>query len=98
MVGASAGAIEKGRAPEMLNTPRSFAAVPRFGRTSTTSARSTGQVDPETEPADRHANEETVEVAGDGDHEERQPVHDRSGKNEDLPSACPVRKPAPGEG
>src|SRR5439155_26935587 len=43
-----------------------------------------GQVDPETEPADRHANEETVEVAGDGDHEQRQAIHDRSGKNEDL--------------
>src|SRR5437667_10495087 len=57
-----------------------------------------GQVDPETEPADRHANEETVEVAGDGDHEQRQAMHDRSGKNEDLPSACPVREPATSEG
>src|SRR6202048_1370793 len=57
-----------------------------------------GQIDPETEPADRHANEETVEVAGDGDHEQRQAVHDRCGKNEDLPSACPVRQPATGEG
>src|SRR5947209_11901432 len=46
-----------------------------------------GQVDPEAEPADRHANEETVEVAGAGDHEQRQAIHDRRGKNEDLPSA-----------
>src|SRR4030088_2416327 len=57
-----------------------------------------GQVDPETEPADRHANEETVEVAGDGDHEQGKAIHDRRGKNEDLPSACPVREPATGEG
>ena len=49
---------------------------------------------PETEPADRHANEETVEVAGDGDHEQRQAIDDRSGKDEDLPSASPVREPA----
>src|SRR5437868_10540784 len=56
-----------------------------------------GQVDPETEPADRHANQETVEVAGDGDHEQRQAIHDRSGKNEDLPSAYSVREPATGE-
>src|SRR5438105_75154 len=55
------------------------------------------QVDPETEPADRHANQETVEVAGDGDHEQRQAIHDRSGNNEDLPSACSVREPATGE-
>src|SRR5437868_4610872 len=54
-----------------------------------------GQVDPETEPADRHANQETVEVAGHGDDEQRQAVHDRSGKNEDLPSACLVREPPP---
>src|SRR5437660_9780999 len=39
-----------------------------------------GQVDPETQPADRHANDETVDVAGDGDHEQRQAIHDRSGK------------------
>src|SRR5438105_5956505 len=57
-----------------------------------------GQVDPETEPADRHANQETVEVAGDGDHEQRQAIHDRSGNNEDLPSAYSVREPATGEG
>src|SRR5438132_4122039 len=57
-----------------------------------------GQVDPETKPADRHANEETVEAAGDGDHEQGQAIHNRRGKNEDLPSACPVREPATGEG
>src|SRR5207302_11311922 len=98
MAGASTGAIEHGRAPAMLNTPRSFAAVPGFGRTSTNKRKVDGQVDPETEPADRHANEETVEIAGDGDHEQRQAIHDRRGKNEHLPSACPVREPATGKG
>ena len=57
-----------------------------------------GQVDAEAESADGHANEETVEVAGDGDHEHRQAVHDRRGEDEDLPSARPVRESAADEG
>src|SRR5207248_10076479 len=48
------------------------------------------QVDPETEPAERHANQETGEVAGDGGHEQRQAIDDRSGNNEDHCSACLV--------
>src|SRR5260370_23567741 len=57
-----------------------------------------GQVDPETEPADRHANEETVELAGDGDHEQRQAIYDRRGKNKGHTSACPGREPATSQG
>src|ERR1051326_1119187 len=51
MVFASAGAIENGRAPAILNTPRSFAAVLGFGRKSTDHKRQVdSEVTPETEP------------------------------------------------
>jgi hypothetical protein len=53
---------------------------------------------PKPEPADGHADEETVEVAGDGDHEHRHAVHDRRDDHEDLPSARPVRQLATDEG
>jgi hypothetical protein len=46
----------------------------------------------EAESADGHADEKTVEVARDGDHEHRHAVHGRRGEHEDLPSARPVRK------
>jgi hypothetical protein len=54
-----------------------------------------GQVDAEAEAADGNADEETVEGTGQGDDEQRQAVHGRSGEDEELPSAGPVGKPAP---
>ena len=51
MTGAIAGAMEKGRAPAMLNTPRSLAALCLSGSTSTTSARSTATYTPKPSPA-----------------------------------------------
>src|SRR5690242_201346 len=50
MTGASSGAMEKGRAPAMLNTPRSLAALLLSGSTSTTSARSTATYTPKPSP------------------------------------------------
>src|SRR5579871_2774522 len=50
MAGAIAGAIEKGSAPAMLNTPRSLAALWVSRRTSTTRARSTATYTPKPSP------------------------------------------------
>jgi hypothetical protein len=57
-----------------------------------------GHVYAEAESADGHADEKTVEVAGDGDHEQRHAVHDRRGEHEDFPPARPVGKCAADEG
>jgi hypothetical protein len=43
-----------------------------------------GHVYAEAESAQGHAEEKTVEVAGDGDHEHRRAVHDRCGEYEDF--------------
>src|SRR6185437_10397450 len=50
MAGAIPGAMENGRAPAMLNTPRSLAALSLSGSTSTTSARSTATYMPKPSP------------------------------------------------
>ena len=57
-----------------------------------------GHVHTEAESADGHADQETVEVAGDSDHKQRQSVHDRRGENKHLPPARPVREPPATEG
>src|SRR5664279_3811489 len=94
MTGAIAGAMELGRAPAMLSTPRSLALLSLSGSTSATSARSTAMYRPKPRPPNGHADEVAVEVAGDGDGdgEHRQAVHGRGGQDEDLPSACPRRR------
>src|SRR6266700_2605422 len=50
MAGAPAGAMEKGGAPAMLNTPRSLATLSLLGSTSATSARSTAAYMPRPRP------------------------------------------------
>jgi hypothetical protein len=57
-----------------------------------------GGVHAEAESADGHADQEPVEVTGDGEHEHRQAVHDRRGEDEELPSARPVGEPAADKG
>jgi hypothetical protein len=57
-----------------------------------------GHVYAEAESADGHADQETVEVAGDGDHEHRRAVHGRRREHEDFPPARPVGKLAADEG
>src|SRR5919108_6616731 len=46
----------------------------------------------ETESADSHADQESVEGARDGDDEHRDAVDNGGGENEDLPAADPVRQ------
>ena len=56
-----------------------------------------GHIHAEAEAADGHADEETAEIAGDGDHEQRQAVHDQRGQHENLPPPRPVREPPAGQ-
>jgi len=96
MTGAIAGAMELGRAPAMLSTPRSLALLSLSGQHVGNKREVDGHVQADAEAADGHADEVAVEVAGDGDGdgEHRQAVHGRGGQDEDLPSACPRRRPA----
>ena len=96
MTGAIAGAMELGRAPAMLSTPGSLALLSLSGQHVGSKREVDGHVQADAEAADGHADEVAVEVAGDGDGdgEHRQAVHGRGGQDEDLPSACPRRRPA----
>jgi hypothetical protein len=51
-----------------------------------------GHVHAEPQPAQGHAGEVPVDVAGAGDHEECEPVHDGGDQDEDLPAAGAVRE------
>ena len=81
MAGAIAGAMEKGRALAMVNTPR-FCVV-RVRQHIGDEGQVDGHVHAEAESADGHADEKAVEVGGGSDYEQRQPVHGRRGEDED---------------
>src|SRR5450755_4293932 len=65
MAGAIAGAMEKGRAPAMLNTPRSLAALCLSCSTSTTSARSTAAYTPKPSPLMAMPTRKPLKLLGD---------------------------------
>ena len=91
MAGAIAGAMEKGNSAGDVEHTQILGGATHARQHVHHQREVDRQVHAEAEPADGHADEEAVEVAGDGDHEQRQAIHDRRGEDEDLPPACPVR-------
>lgn len=89
--------MEKGRAPAMLNTPRSLATLSLLGSYVDDEREVDGRIHAEAESADGNAHQESVAVAGHRDREHRHAVHDRRDENKNLPSARPVREPASDE-